>query len=428
MKGSNLWNNENPTLNKEVLTVHTAVPGENSVHAVWKGRGSRFRVYCVERETGECKTADVNDNEAVISDLRDRCEYTLYVENEYGDRSGKRIFQTSYAPGITVNYLHPQDTSYGFSGRFLCSPSIVKTNSGKLLVSMDIFDTDAPQNTTVIYESNDEGINWKYVSMLYPCFWGKLFVFGGDLYMLGLTTEYGDVIVGKSTDDGKTWSSPTVIARGSSCVGEGWHRAPCVVTEHEGRLWTALEFGSWKKGGFSNAVMSVGIDEDLMNAENWQISELYRIENISCVIEGNIVVGPNGDLFNFLRCQKEKAAILRVNAECPQKKLEFVKFSAFPAAHTKFEIQRCSNGKYYAVGNKSPYRNVLALYSSDNLEDWTHERDIINYENADEKKVGFQYPSFIVDNDELLLVSRTAFGGAENFHNSNRITFHKIKL
>ena len=44
-----------------------------------------------------------------------------------------------------------------------------------------------------------------------------------------------------------------------------------------------------------------------------------------------------------------------------------------------------------------------------------------------EDKVGFQYPSFLFDGDDILAVSRTAVNGAESFHNANFITFHRIR-
>ena len=44
----------------------------------------------------------------------------------------------------------------------------------------------------------------------------------------------------------------------------------------------------------------------------------------------------------------------------------------------------------------------------------------------DVDKVGFQYVSFLIDGDDILYQSRTAFGYAHNFHDSNYATFHKI--
>ena len=46
---------------------------------------------------------------------------------------------------------------------------------------------------------------------------------------------------------------------------------------------------------------------------------------------------------------------------------------------------------------------------------------------ADPAFFGFQYADFIIDGNDILLLSRTAFSHAHSFHDSNFITFHRIK-
>ena len=49
---------------------------------------------------------------------------------------------------------------------------------------------------------------------------------------------------------------------------------------------------------------------------------------------------------------------------------------------------------------------------------------------TDVKKIGFQYLDWQFDGADIVAVSRTSYpdgmGGAENFHNSNFLTFHRI--
>ena len=82
--------------------------------------------------------------------------------------------------GTVVNYLHPADDCYSFSGHALCSPSLVRHPDGYLLASMDAYSGDYPQNLTLIFRSDDDGKTWKYVSELFPCFWGKMFIHKGE--------------------------------------------------------------------------------------------------------------------------------------------------------------------------------------------------------------------------------------------------------
>lgn len=90
--------------------------------------------------------------------------------------------------GVVVNYLHPQDNAYAFSGKYLCSPSLLKHPDGYMLASMDLYAGNYPQNLTLISRSDDNGQNWHYVSELMPCFWGKMFIHKNELYMLSCST------------------------------------------------------------------------------------------------------------------------------------------------------------------------------------------------------------------------------------------------
>ena len=116
---------------------------------------------------------------------------------------------------------------------------------GYLLASMDIYAGRAPQNLTLIFRSDDNGASWHYVSELMPCFWGKLFVHRGILYMLACSTEYGDLLIGRSEDGGKTFCTPAVLLRGS-CKSEraGVHKNPQNILLCKGRIYETLEWGA----------------------------------------------------------------------------------------------------------------------------------------------------------------------------------------
>lgn len=164
-----------------------------------------------------------------VDDLETGREYTIFIEDENGEKSAERKVKCGFVPGTVVNYLNPGDSGYDFSGKFLCSPSLPGLPSGALLASNDIFGHSMPQNLTMLY---------------------------------------------RSEDDGATWSEPTVILRGSEQTSEkGPHKAPCVICKSHGRLWTAIEYGAWAKNAFSSGVLSIDCDADLMIAENWTCSE-----------------------------------------------------------------------------------------------------------------------------------------------------------
>lgn len=259
----------------------------------------------------------------------------------------------------------------------------------------------------------------------------------GRLYMLGMSTEYGDVLIGYSEDEGSTWSEPTVILRGSGQTSEkGSHKAPCVICKSHGRLWTAIEYGAWAKNTFSSGVLSIDCNADLMIAENWTCSEFLPYDknwenapDTAGTIEGNVVELPDGGLVNCLRLNIEhKMLILRIDPQNPQNQEEFVKIVDFIPGHSKFEIKKHTDGYYYAFGNNKPLRNVLSIFRSKDIFNWEFVKDILNYADMDKDYVGFQYPSFIFEGDEILVLVRTAFDGAESFHDNNYLTFHRISI
>lgn len=372
-----------------------------------------------------------------LTGLAPDSEYKLVLETAEGVRSRERRFRTGDVPGTVINYLHPLDEQYAFSGAYLCSPSLVKLPGGALLASMDLFGQSTPQNLTLVFRSEDGGATWRYVTDIFPCFWGKLFVHRGVLYMLGVSNEYGDLLIGCSQDEGYTWSTPTVILRGAACAREmGNHRAPMVILHSHGRLWTGSEYGAWPKKRFADTLLSIAEADDLMVAENWRLTEYVDLDarwpgivpGIAGAIEGNAVETPEGDVVDFLRYAPGKALVLRADPQDPEAPLVFDRMQDFPLAHAKFEIQRHTDGWYYAVGNTLPMRTVLAVYRSRDLRRWEPYAEVVNRAEDDPQAVGFQYPSFCFDGDALLVMSRTAFNQAHNFHDSNYMTLHRVPL
>lgn len=368
--------------------------------------------------------------------------------------SNTRLVRTGSVPGTVVNYLHPLDEQYAFSGRSLCSPSIAVLPSGRLIASMDVFTGGGPQNLSLLFVSDDGGESWQYLNDLFPCFWGKLFVHRGGLYMLAHATEYGDLLIGCSMDEGRTWSKPVHILPGSgSSLDAGPHKAPMPIMEHRGRLFTGLDYGAWKRGGHASAVLSIAADADLMEPSNWTCSPFLPYDShwpgaaqgqCGGLLEGNVLVCPEQGIVNLLRYNMRgaapaygKAAMLRMPDPFgnPEAALQFETFVSWNGgSNSKFLALRDEkSGRYVALANeitdpKAPAaRNVLTLYVSDNLEAWKPVHRVVDYRRADPAFVGFQYPDMVIHGEDLLCLSRTAFNRARNFHDANFICFHRIK-
>ncbi len=105
----------------------------------------------------------------------------------------------------------------------------------------------------------------------------------------------------------------------------------------------------------------------------------------------------------------------------------------------KFTIRRDPlTGRYLSLVNnntdpsESRQRNVLSLVSSADLIDWEvietllvddHETDWADSIDL----TGFQYADWQFDGDDIIYLVRTAYDGAHNYHDSNRITFHRLE-
>jgi hypothetical protein len=141
-----------------------------------------------------------------VDGLESDQEYEFFVcrTEDESHASALRLVRTGFYPDLMVNYCHPQDDHYISSGRYLCDPSIVRTPSGALVISMDIFAPNMPQNMSVLYRSEDNGKTWRYLCDLVPCFFETLFVHNGVLYMLATSTENGNLLIGASYDEGYT--------------------------------------------------------------------------------------------------------------------------------------------------------------------------------------------------------------------------------
>lgn len=435
MVGQKNWNYQQDFFlkrqqDRDIPAIMRIIPGETDISLEWKATQETSQVLFSLRGRSEWQCVKATGHTAVITGLEENQDYEVYVQTD-DKKSVVRLARTGTVPGIPVNYLHPDDPVYLFSGNYLCSPSILKLPDGRYLASMDVFKAGYPQNLTILFESADKGLTWNYLSELFPCFWGKLFFHKNAVYMLSCSTEYGDLLIGKSLDGGKTWGCPSVIARGScSSREDGFHKAPVPVVAAHSRLWSAVEYGCWAKGHYLNMLVSADENADLLNPDNWTITgpaEKNPIIENPCAIEGNVVIAPNGMIVNILRYNPNQALILKADAMHPEKPLEFYKLIDFPLSHTKFEIH-CKNEVYYAAGNQYPMRNILSVYTSTDLENWVWKTDVVNCKDMNPELAAFQYPAFTFDGDDMILVSRTAYNGAANYHDNNYQTFHCIRI
>ncbi|MDD6263072.1 MAG: hypothetical protein PUA83_08340 [Clostridiales bacterium] len=421
-------------------------PSETSVSLEWLGEPDA-KILFRKKGGDEWSSAAAASGEAVLTGLSPDTDYEICAETASA-RGDIRLVRTGTYPGTVVNYLHPEDPVYGFSGHSLCSPSFVRCPQGHLLASMDVFASRAPQNLSLIFRSDDDGRTWHYVCDLFPCFWGRLFVHRGRLFIIAVSTEFGDLMIGESRDGGSTWGTPTVLLRGGCKKdADGAHRNPQPVVEYGGRLWFSLE---WGHGRYASLHGSIPADADPMDAASWIFSAPMHYDpswpgaavgDSSGFLEGCMTVCPDGKLRNILRYQIGNctpsyglAVVAAVDTENPEAPQRFERMMSFPGNHSKFMIKRVpESGTYLSIvsritgpGHEND-RNLLSLVASEDLVGWRLVCDLLDERESDPKKVGFQYVDFFFEGNDLLWLCRTAINGAHNFHDANCQTFHRIE-
>jgi hypothetical protein len=313
---------------------------------------------------------------------------------------------------------------------------------------------------TLIYKSDDDGKTWQYLCELFPCQWGELFCHKGKVYMLATTTEYGCLLIGCSEDDGETWSGPVIIFGGSGNNAEGGpHKGANPFFHYKGRIWSALEYGTWNKGYIDSGVISVSEDADPMVPENWACTGFLRFDpnwkgaspaasgnglpgGSRVFIEGNIVLAPDGTLYNMLRDNNHnpsdgslgKAVFLKIDPDNPETMPEFDRIIDFNGGAQKFVVDRDEKtGIYYTVVDRAVttaaygQRNVLSFSVSKDLFHWNIVKDLLDYQDEAPEETGFQYTDQVRIGDNLYFFCRTAFNHASSFHDGNCVTFHKVE-
>lgn len=351
--------------------------------------------------------------------------------------------QSVRPPGHTVKHLPAVDRAY------LGSPSICKLSNGEYLVSCDIFGKDTKENRTLIFRSKDKGNTWDEMVEIEQ-FWSTLFAIRDTVYLLGTRHANGDVVIRRSTDCGKTWTS---LDEETGVVLKGkYHTAPTNIVIKDNKVYKAFEDANrdekWPSL-YGSFLLYADLDSDLLDKKSWTSSNvlfrdgLHFQHDIQGWLEGNVVVDKNDRLHIMMRVHslsKEQEFAIKIPINDHTLDKSGVHVFEFPGGSKKFDMKYDQvSGKYWSLVNYVPekfrgikqldrIRNTVYLVSSEDLLDWKLEKEILSH--PDIEKHGFQYLSFLIEGDDIIAVCRTAHddagGGASDYHNSNFITFHRI--
>ena len=352
-------------------------------------------------------------------------------------------------PGVVIHH------SAASTGKYVGCPSIVVLPSGEYIASHSHFGPGSTNSRSFIYISRDRGKSWDFLTSLEGQIWSNLFIHNESLYIMG--TDHCDrsdgrlngmVVIRRSDDGGRTWTTPVDGATGLLTDQDGWHTAPCPVAVQNGRLYRAVEFAAESnRSTWCSCVLSAREDADLLNRKSWLFSEQFEHPwSESQWIEGNMVVAPDGAIINVLRENhqgedREKAAeqidrAIMLHVLEDGNRLHWrpeISGIDFPGGGVKFTIRYDSISMiYWALVNKQldppALRNRLYLSMSRDLRHWHAKYTLLEHE--DLRYHAFQYVDWVFDRGDIVYVSRTAFddgvGGAHSFHDANYLTFHRV--
>jgi len=359
----------------------------------------------------------------------------------------------SIVPGTVVHH------SPAYSGAYVGAPSIVITPQNEYIVSLNFTSIKGRDlgrvQKTAIYRSKDRGVSWEFLTEINNQRWSTIFYHRDALYLIGVYEAFGNAVIRKSTDGGRTWTEPKDKTSGLLAEGR-YHCAPVPVVVHDGRIWRAMEDAPSGRE-FRAFMMSAPVDADLMDADSWTFSNKIPYDNnwynsrMRSWLEGNAVVTKDNTVVDILRCEfsdntHSKAALVSISDDGKTASFNPTNgFTNLPGGAKKFTIRYDSKtGKYWSLTNwiqptyqpslgksirADQIRNTLALVSSEDLRDWMVERIVLHH--PDTKNHAFQYVDWQFETEDIIAVSRTAYddglGGANNYHDANFITFHRIK-
>lgn len=340
-------------------------------------------------------------------------------------------------PGVVI------DTSPDFQRVYVGCPSIAVLPGGDYVASHSFFGPGTTMDRTRVFRSADRGKTWERLTDIRGQWWSTLFVHRGALYIMGTSRRYGDVVIRRSRDGGRTWTEPRDRKSGRLSTGAPFHTAPVPVVVHAGRIWRAMEDQhptiAWPQH-FRAFVLSAPVEADLLRADNWTQSNRLAFDPAWLKasrpgwLEGNVVITPEGKPVDVLRVNDDRgdrAAIVHISDD--GRKITFDPqrdFIDLPGGRTKFSIRFDPETKrYWSLVNKQrdppAERNVLVLVSSADLRRWRVERTVLKH--ADREHHAFQYVDWLFAGPDLVAVSRTAWDGSHSFHDANYFTLHRVR-
>ena len=377
-------------------------------------------------------------------------------------------------PGTIVSHIPSPPSMNGIvTGEeiFIADPAIVKLDDDSLVMSHSLFGNATAEETnpeTRIFRSIDNGQTWQQISTLIPLRRASLLAHDGTLYIIGSAYFNGTehTVIRKSSDKGCTWTATPSSSKDPGYIASGGTSTPVIPLFYDNRLYLCrgaygLLYTQASPGDLCQANWSVRSISNGMDRMTWPAPIDATFHSWS---EAQIVASPQHGItilpkiWHYLPTEPEAlphSSHIPITALIKSSGSNVIfspasDFVPLPGAQKKFAaIYDPRSQRYYALTNTvlekfkntpdpktqrinhAQIRNTLTLYSTTDLQHWDLEKILIH--SNDVSHNAWQYPSFVIDGDDLLIASRTAFKTAQDQHDpprghdSNLLTFHRLE-
>jgi hypothetical protein len=332
------------------------------------------------------------------------------------------------------------------------------------------------------YLSRDGGRTWQ-LKAEFPLCHQRAFMAGGRLYILG---HRGDIGILVSDDMGESWSEVSLLTQGTF-----WSQSACSIWQDNGKVYLVMEritYTAEARWAYAMApvLMAARASDDLTLPESWRYSneitfpdvvDMERMDYLGFPwedqpphlwpgwLETNVVrftdpahrlydesgrtlhlfMRANNELSNLaclLQARDNEDGTLTVGPVYTPKGKKMV-YVPLPGGQMKFFILWDEqSGMYWLLSSQSTNlmlkddklpkgqfvfhaeRYRLALYFSKSCFDWCFAGMVAM---GDTPLCSRGYAAMDVDGDDLVVVSRSGDDTAKNPHDTNIITFHRVR-